>query len=98
MRDDARALLTRLRRDGIEVTVLDRYGLENYFPRHAFETVMKQGLGGHFPLDPRRPLSDQIRGHDKNINVDLARATILADLAETDLGAFLERVARLAGD
>ena len=97
-RDDARALLARLQRDGIEVTVLDRYGLENYFPRHAFETVMERGLGEQFPLDPRRPVSAQIRGHDKNMNVDLARATTLADLAETDLGAFLERVARLAGD
>lgn len=98
LRDDARALLTRLRRDGIEVTVLERYGLENYFPRHAFETVMDRGVGEHCPLDPRRPVSDQIRGYDKNMNVDLARVTTLADFADTDLGAFLERVAWLAGD
>ena len=98
MRNDARALLRRLRRDGIEVTVLDRYGLENYFSRHAFETVMEYGLGEYFPLDPRRPVRDQIRGHDKNMNCDLAKATTFADLAETDLGTFLERVARLAGD
>ena len=98
MRNDVRAFLARLRRDGIEVKVLDWYGLENYFPRHAFETVMERGLGEHFPLDSRRPVSDQIRGYDKNMNVDLARATTLADLAETDLGAVLERVGRLAGD
>ena len=39
-RTDVRHFLARLRRDGIEVKVLDRYGLENYFPRHAFETVI----------------------------------------------------------
>ena len=98
MRDDARAFLARLRRDGLEVKVLDRYGLENYFPQHAFETVMDRDLGEYFPLDPRRPVRGQIPGYDKNMNTDLARATALADLAETDLGAFLERVAQLAGD
>jgi hypothetical protein len=96
-RADARAFLARLRRDGIEVKVLDRYGLENYFPRHAFETVMGRDLTAHFPLDPRRPVSDQIPGYNKNMNVDLARLTTFADLAGTDLRDFLERTARLAG-
>ena len=54
---DVRAFLARFRQDGIEVKVLDRYGLENYFPRHAFETVMERDLSAHFPLDPRRPVS-----------------------------------------
>ena len=97
-RADARALLALLREDGIEVKVLDRYGLENYFPRHAFETVMECDLGEHFPLDPRRRVSHQIRGYKKIRNVDLAKVTTLADLAGTDLGDFLVRVALLAGD
>ena len=53
-RSDVRALLARLRQDRIEVKVLERYGLENYFPRHAFEAVMGRDLSAHFPLDPRR--------------------------------------------
>ena len=95
---DVRAFLARFRQDGIEVKVLDRYGLENYFPRHAFETVMERDLNAHFPLDPRRPVSMQIPGYNKNMNVELARLATLANLAETDLWDFLERVARLAGD
>ena len=72
-RADARALLARLRRDGIEVKVLDRYGVENYFPRQAFEAVLGRDLSAHFPLDARRPVSDQIPGYNKNMNVRLAR-------------------------
>ena len=95
---DARGVLARLRRAGVEVKVLDRYGLENYFPPHAFETVMGHDLVAHFPLDPRRSVSDQIPRYSKNMNADLARLTTLADLADTDLRDFLERAARLAGD
>ena len=97
-RDDARALLARLRQDGIEVKVLDHYGLENYFPRHAFETVLDRNFSAQFPLDPRKPVKRQIPGYNNNMNVDLAKRTTLADLAGTDLGDFLERVAQLAGD
>ena len=98
MRRDRRKFLEGLRQARIDVTVLERYGLENYFPRHAFETVIRRDLSAHFPLDYRGPVSDQIRGYNKNTNVDLARLTPLADLAETDLRNFLERVARIAGD
>ena len=98
MRRNVRPFLARLRQDRIEVKVLDRYGLENYFPQHAFETVMERDLSEHFPLDPRRPVSNQIPGYQKNKNVDLARLTTLTDLAGTDLRDFLERAARLAGE
>ena len=97
-RHDSRSFLTQLRQAGIEVKVLDRYGLENYFPRHAFETVMKCDLSSHFPLDPRKPVSKQIRGYNKNMNVNLAKLATLDDLAGTDLREFLERAALLAGD
>ena len=97
-RADVRAFLARLRQDRIEVKVLDRYGLENYFPQHVFETVIGRDLSVHFLLDPRRPVRDQIRGYNKNMNVCLAKRTTLDDLAGTDLRDFLERVARLAGD
>lgn len=97
-RPDSRVFLGGLRRDGIEVKVLDRYGLENYFPRHAFETVMARDLSAHFPLDPRRRVSDQLPGYNKNMNVDPARLTTLVDLARTDLRDALERIARLAGN
>ena len=95
---NVRAFLAGLRKDGIEVTVLDRYGLENYFPQHAFETVMERDLSAHFPLDPRKPVKNQIPGYNKNVNGDLARLTTLDDLDGTDLQDFLERAAHFAGD
>jgi hypothetical protein len=49
-------------------------------------------------LSARRPVSDQIPGYIKNMNVQLARLTTLADLAGTDLREFLERAVRLAAD
>lgn len=97
-RADARAFLAQLRRDGVDVKVLDRYAIENYFPQHAFEAVLGRDLTALFPLDVRRPVADQIRGYAKNMNVQLARRTTLDDLAGTDLREFLERVARLAAD
>ena len=97
-KDIVRPFLERLRRDRIEFKVLDRYGVENYFPRHAFETVMKHDLRAHFPLDPRKPVKHQIPGYHKSMNVDLAKLTTLADLDGTDLRDFLERAAQLAGD
>ena len=98
LKPKSRALLARLRNYGIEVTILDRYGLENYFPKHAFETVMRRDLRSLFPLDVRRPVKDQISGYDKNTNVEMAKLTTLADLAESDLKTFLERAVQLAGD
>ena len=98
MQPDVRALLARHRRNRIEVKVLERYGLENYFSRHAFETVLERNLSAHFPLDLRKPVKHQIPGYDKNMNADLAKLTTLADLAGTDLRGFLDRAAQLAGD
>ena len=98
MRPAARAFLARLQEYGIEVKVLYHYGLENYFPRHAFETAMDSDLSARFPLDPRKPVKHQIPGYNNNMNVDLAKLTTLADLAGTDLRDFLEHAAQLAGD
>ena len=95
---DVRDLLKKLQQTGIEFKVLDRYGLENYFPRHAFETVIGHNLSSLFPLDPRKPVREQIRGYDKNMNVALAKLATLDDLVGTDLRKFLERAAVLAGD
>ena len=34
----------------ITLHVLRRYGIENYFPRHAYEAVLQRGMGAYFPL------------------------------------------------
>jgi hypothetical protein len=98
LRHEVRRVLSKLERLSIEYHVLDRYGLENYFPQRAFEKVMGRPLAAHFPLDPRHPLNRQVPGYSKDMNPTLAKETDLADLAGTDLGTFLERVSRLARD
>jgi hypothetical protein len=95
---DARTFLNGLRRDGIEVRVLDRYGLENYFPQHAFEAVLGRDLSSSFPLDPRRKVNQQVPGHSKSSNATLAERTTLDDLSGTDLRDFLELVVRRASN
>jgi hypothetical protein len=94
---DVRPFLARLRAERVPFRVLDRYGLENYFPRRAFETVLGRDLSPHFPLDSRGPVIRQIPGYHKNMNAELARLTTMADLAGTDLGDVLQEIARLAG-
>lgn len=96
LRADVRAVLAKFAAAGIEYHILDRYGLENYFAQHAFETVLGSPLGLHFPLDPMRPVQQQIPGYKKNMNPQLARLTAHADLAGSDLGNLLDKVARLA--
>ena len=98
MRADVHRVTTRLREAGVEFKILDRYGLENYFPQHAFEAVLMRDLRAYFPLDSRRPVSDQIPGYAKNMNAELGRLTRYEDLVGTDLAEFLDRVARLAGE
>ena len=92
MRPERRRVVTRLREAGIDVSVLERYGLENYFGRHAFEAVVGRDLSASFPLGARKPVKGQIRGYSKTMNVQLARLTTADDLRETDLGDFLVRV------
>ncbi len=94
---EVRPFLARLRRERIPFNVLHRYGLENYFPQRAFETVLGRDLSAHFPLDPSRPVIEQIPGYHKNMNAEMARLTTVADLTGTDLGEILQRIARLAG-
>lgn len=43
---------TRLAAHGIELQVLQRYGIENYFPRSAVERIVGQDLAAYFPVPP----------------------------------------------
>jgi hypothetical protein len=58
---------------------------------------MGRDLSAHFPLDPRRPVSGQVPGYNKNMNVDLARLTTLPDLAASQVDGCLPALRRAAG-
>lgn len=93
LKTEARRVLAKFRRAGIDCRVLQRYAVENYFSKEAFIAVIGQHVEQHFPLDPDRPVRDQIPGYTKDMNGKLAEATTLADLAGTDLGDALTEIA-----
>jgi len=77
---------------GVELFVLDRYGMENYFSQAACEAVFGRPAAAAFPLPLY--LRAQIPGHSRNDNPAIARSMTVADLAGTDLLRILEEVVR----
>jgi len=35
-----------------------RYGIENYFPRHACETILQRDLAKYFPIPPHKRIEE----------------------------------------
>jgi hypothetical protein len=50
----------RLAASGVELFVLNRYGIENYFPKSALENVLGRDLRQFFPLAEDISVSDQM--------------------------------------
>jgi energy-coupling factor transporter ATP-binding protein EcfA2 len=77
------------RRIGIDVCVTEYRAIENYFPDRA----VKAALGGSFQsLGPYDLLKDSSNPWGKTDNWKIARQMDLADLVQTDVGAFIERM------
>ena len=58
--DMAREQQKRLARCGIELRVLQRYGIENYFPRGAIERVIGIDLSAFFPAPEDTPFIEHL--------------------------------------
>jgi hypothetical protein len=72
---------------GIELIVLERYAIENYFSGQACEEVLGPAAAARFPL----PLYTRANlNHNKNQNPVIARRMNIGDLAGTDLFRILE--------
>jgi hypothetical protein len=56
----ARREKTRLAASGVELFVLNRYGIENYFSKQAMESVMGRDLTAYFPLSEDISVVDQL--------------------------------------
>jgi hypothetical protein len=74
---------------GVELVVLERYGIENYFSRQACEEVLGQTAAARFPVLPYARANLQ---HDKNLNPRIARRMDIGDIAGTDLRRILEQL------
>jgi hypothetical protein len=75
---------------GVEMAVLERYGMENYFSQAACELVLGPAVSARFPL----PLysAANLPSHNKNDNPRIAQQMNIGDLAGTDLLAILNEI------
>ncbi len=74
---------------GINVSVLERRAIENYFTDAAVKNVLGSGYRA---LAPYEKLNEVSPSWSKPENWRIAREMLIADLEATDLGAFLERL------
>jgi len=86
---EAERVRQRLAECGIELIVLERYAIENYFSQAACEAVLGRDPARLFPLPHYGPPG---LNHNKNKNPAIARHIDLADLASTDLLRVLEAI------
>ena len=104
--DLAREQTARLRAVGVELRVLERFGIENYFPREAVEKVLQRDLSAYLPLPANISITKRLsvteNGVDrsfytKNRNGDVvAHINLDRDLAGTDLRTIIQQIAESA--
>lgn len=58
---------SRLARHGIELHVLRRYGIENYFPRGAVERVLGMDLSAYFPVPEHVGFTEHLSRDNKGL-------------------------------
>src|SRR2546428_7267771 len=59
--NEAKDVERRFKGHPLTLHVLQRYGIENYFPRHAVETVLGRDLGAYFPIPPTEKIEKHFR-------------------------------------
>ena len=104
--DLAREQTARLRAVGVELRVLECFGIENYFPREAVEKVLQRDLSAYLPLPANISITKRLsvteNGVDrsfytKNRNGDVvAHINLDRDLAGTDLRTIIQQIAESA--
>jgi hypothetical protein len=87
----------RFQAAGVELRILRRYGIENYFPRHALEAVLQRDLASYFPVPETEALTDHVPFYSKGRNADVvSRIDLERDLAVTDLHTIIHEIAAKA--
>ncbi len=94
---EGKKLEQRLASVGIDLRVLMRYGIENYFSKEAMESVMRDAgkpsdLSKYFPLPEDKAVHRFVPQFDKKMNADVASRMTLRDLEGTDLGGIFKEI------
>lgn len=74
---------------GFRCHILEHRAIENYFPKHAIQRVKSEKYRA---LEPFEKLTDANPSWGKHENHQIARHITREDLADTDLGKFLEEL------
>ena len=56
--EQAREINRRFANHPLTLHVLQRYGIENYLPRHACETALQRDLTAYFPIPPAKKIAE----------------------------------------
>jgi TIR domain/Pentapeptide repeats (8 copies) len=87
----------RLKEGGVDLRILERYGMENYFPRAAVESVVGKDLSAFFPIPENVPADKHLPLYSKNVNKEVAAHISLEnDLKGTDLYNIVHEVGTAA--
>jgi len=65
--DAAREQQRRLAKHGIDLRVLRRYGIENYFPQGAVERALGMNLSGYYPVPEDIPFTEHLSLDNKGL-------------------------------
>ena len=90
LHENATRICRILAEAGVDLIVLGRYGIENYFSQSACEAELGPAVAAHFPLPHDRAVA--LPNHSKNKNPAIARRMTANDIAGTDLLRTLEQV------
>lgn len=71
--DVASEVQSRLALHGIDLHVLERYGIENYFPKHAVERIVGRDLSAYFPVPHNVSFTDYLSVDAKGLMYRLRR-------------------------
>lgn len=105
--EQAREIQRRFGDHPLQLRVLQRFGIENYVPRHAYEAVLLRDLTSYFPLPETISILEHFRDQDaghqtdasfyrKNLNQAVAQHLHAADISETDLAAIINEITRVS--
>ena len=84
--------------------MLERYGIEDYIPRHAYETVLGRDLSDYFPVPHDKNLKDHCKEvvpkglpfNPKGHNEKVAQHISPKDFEGTDLMDILRDICNMA--
>jgi len=94
IKPEIQQVIEKLELVGVPVRVLMRYGIESYFSQTALQEVLGRALNGFPPLDETRPLSEQIGGYNKNLNVEVIKRMTATDFDGTDLAEIFDELCK----